>query len=159
MLDEESKQYVTINTHKSLFTYTRLPFGVSSSPAIFQRTMEGVLKVLPKAVVYLVDILLTGSDDQEHLRTLDQVLHRLEKAVFQLKRGKCHFLEKEVTFLGHRVNGTGIHPIHEKMHGGKEAPTLTSVTELKGEKTWDCCIIITGYFQISLHFSPLCTNC
>ncbi len=39
LLDETSKQYVTVNTHKGLFTYTRLPFGVSSSPAIFQRTM------------------------------------------------------------------------------------------------------------------------
>ena len=35
LLDEESKQYVTINTHLGTFRYTRLPFGVSSSPAIF----------------------------------------------------------------------------------------------------------------------------
>jgi len=36
-LDEVSKQYVTINTHRGLYRYNRLPFGVSAAPAIFQR--------------------------------------------------------------------------------------------------------------------------
>ena len=31
-----------------------------SAPAIFQRVMEGVLKVIPGVVVYLDDILITG---------------------------------------------------------------------------------------------------
>ena len=34
-LNNESKQYVVINTHKGLFRYTRLPFGISSAPGIF----------------------------------------------------------------------------------------------------------------------------
>lgn len=88
LLDKTSQPYVTVNTHKGLFTYTRLPFGVSSSPAIFQRTMEGVLKDIPKVTVYLDDILLTGRDVQEHLRTLDHVLQRLEEAGLRLKRGE-----------------------------------------------------------------------
>jgi hypothetical protein len=33
-LDKESKQYVVINTHKGLFRYTRLPYGISSAPGI-----------------------------------------------------------------------------------------------------------------------------
>lgn len=73
--------------------------------------MEGVLKDLPKVMGYLDDILLMGSDDQEHLRTLDQVLSQLEETGLRLKRGKCNFLEKEVTFLGHRVDATGINPV------------------------------------------------
>ena len=35
LLEEESRQYVTINTHLGLLRYTRLPFGVMSSLAIF----------------------------------------------------------------------------------------------------------------------------
>jgi len=31
-LDDQSKEIVTINTHKGLFSYQRLPFGVSSAP-------------------------------------------------------------------------------------------------------------------------------
>ena len=37
-LGEESKQYVLINTHRGHFRYNHLPFGVSSAPAIFQRS-------------------------------------------------------------------------------------------------------------------------
>ena len=59
-LDEESKKYVVINTHKGLLQYNRLPFGVSSAPGIFQRVMESLLGNIPGIVVYIDDILITG---------------------------------------------------------------------------------------------------
>ena len=50
-LDEESRHYVTINTHKGLFQYTRLPFGVASAPSIFQHIMENLLQGIQGACV------------------------------------------------------------------------------------------------------------
>ena len=41
-LEEESKEFVNISTHKGLFRYNQLPFGVAAALAIFQRTMEGI---------------------------------------------------------------------------------------------------------------------
>ena len=73
-LEEESKLLLTIKTHKGLFKYNRLPFGVSSAPSIFQRIIEGVLQGIPNVVAYIDDILITGRTEEEHLRTLDLVL-------------------------------------------------------------------------------------
>ena len=44
-LDDESKKFLVINTHKGLYRVNRLPYGVASAPAIFQQTMD---QVLPK---------------------------------------------------------------------------------------------------------------
>ena len=77
-LEEESRKYVTVNTHKGLFQYTRLPFGVASAPAVFQRTMENLLKGLNNVCIYLDDILVTGSSERDHLENLATVLEKLE---------------------------------------------------------------------------------
>ena len=131
MIDEASKPYVTINTHKGLFQVNRLPFGVSSSPAIFQRLMESLVAGIPNVAVYLDDILLTGQSDQEHLATLHQVLTRLQEAGLRLKRNKCAFMEQETEFLGHKVDASGLHPLPHKVSAIQKAPAPTNVTELR----------------------------
>jgi len=60
LLDDDSKNYVVINTQRGLFRYNRLPYGVSSAPGIFQRTMENLLQGISNIVVYLEDILIAG---------------------------------------------------------------------------------------------------
>lgn len=94
VMDDDSKKYLTINTHRGLFTYNRLPFGVSSAPAIFQRTMESLLQGMPRVAVYLDDILLTGRDTVEHLSTLDEVLRRQSR-----DRGRTATAQKQVCIL------------------------------------------------------------
>ena len=76
-LDEASRKYVTVNTHRGLYEYTRLPFGVASAPALFQKTMDTILQGIPGVKCYIDDILVTGANDQEHLQNLEQVLERL----------------------------------------------------------------------------------
>ena len=91
-LKEESKKYVVVNTHRGFFQYTRLPFGVSSVPGIFRRVIEGLLQGIEGVVVYLDDSLITGSMEEKHLKTLDEVLSHLDKAGLQVKRRKCESL-------------------------------------------------------------------
>ena len=56
MLDHDSRKYVTINTHKGLYCYSRLPFRIASAPAIFQRAMDSILQGIPRVLCYLDDI-------------------------------------------------------------------------------------------------------
>ena len=79
VLEDESRKYLTINTHRGLYCYTRLPVGVSSAPAMFQQVMDTILQGIPNAICYIDDILVTGSDDAAHLSHLAEVLQCLEK--------------------------------------------------------------------------------
>ena len=131
-LDEDSKRYTTINTHKGLFQYNRLPFGISSSPGIFQRTIENILQGIPHVLIRVDDILITGKNRDEHLNTLKEVLNRFKKAGVRLNKQKCTFLAPEVVYLGFKINEHGIHPVESKVKAINDAPSPTNVTELKG---------------------------
>ena len=131
VLDEQSRPYTTINTHKGLFMYNRLTFGIASAPAIFQRTMETILQGCQRTCVYFDDILVTGSSNDEHLANLDSVLCKLEGAGLRLNRAKCAFMLPSVEYLGHRIDREGLHPTEEKVIAIHNAPVPTSVTVLK----------------------------
>ena len=79
-LDESSKQYVTITTHKGLFRYNQLPFGVSAAPSIFQRIMEGLLQGIPHVSIYLDDILVTGTSEAVHLAIINKGSQLLKRS-------------------------------------------------------------------------------
>ena len=131
ILDEDSKQYVTISTHKGLFRYNRLPFGVSSAPGIFQRTMENLLQNISHTVVRVDDVLVSGRDDADHIRNLEEVLSRVSAAGVHLNKDKCEFMAPRVTFCGQVINQEGIQPMKEKVSAVVEAPRPTSVSQLK----------------------------
>jgi len=82
-------------------------------------------------VVYLDDILLTGPSVDEHLSTLDKVLQQLEDAGLKLKKSKCVFLAASVTYLGHRIDSQGLHPLEEKVKALQAVPNPKNVTKLK----------------------------
>ena len=85
-------KYVTINTYRGLYKYTRLPFGISSAPATFQEVMDTILQGIPNIICYIDDILVTGADDQTYLRNLAEVLQRLEQHGIKLSKAKCSFM-------------------------------------------------------------------
>lgn len=70
-MEEDSQKSVTINTHQ--YQYTRLLFGIASTPAIFQDT---VLQRTPQTVCYNDSILVTGATNAEHLQNLEEVLFK-----------------------------------------------------------------------------------
>ena len=91
-LAESSKPLVTINTHRGLYQYTRLPFGVASAPALFQKVMDTVLQGLPKVICYLDGILITASSCQEHLENVQRVLQWLEQYGIRARKSKCVYV-------------------------------------------------------------------
>uniref|UniRef100_A0A5S6QMM6 RNA-directed DNA polymerase n=1 Tax=Trichuris muris TaxID=70415 RepID=A0A5S6QMM6_TRIMR len=130
-LDEETAEVLTLTTPKGLRRMKRLPYGVDVAPGIFQRLMETLLQGIPGVKPYLDDILITGPNEEEHDKRLEQVLEVLETNGLRLRKEKCHFATKEMEFLGFRVTKKGIHPTEEKLAAIKEAPPPADLKQLQ----------------------------
>lgn len=131
VLQDASRKYVTISTTLGLFQYTRLPFGVASAPAIFQREMDNLFRGMRHVAVYLDDILVTGTDDGDHLQNLHNVLARLQDAGLKLKLEKCVFLAPSVEYLGHVISQAGLSPAPRKVDAVLKAPKPHNKKELQ----------------------------
>lgn len=129
--DEESRKFTTINTHKGLFQYNRLPFGISSAPGIFQRTRENLLQGIPHVIIRMDDIHISGKDDNDHLSNLEAVLKRLSAAGLRLRHEKCFFMVPEVTYCGYVINGSAIKPVAAKVEVIQDAPAPKNVSQLR----------------------------
>ena len=104
-LDPESQQLVTINTHRDLYRYKRLPFGIASLPALFQRTVDIILQGLDRVASIQDDILITGKDE-EHMKNLNSVLSRLDHYSLRLQLSKCKFMQKSATYMGSVISAS-----------------------------------------------------
>ncbi|XP_049866919.1 uncharacterized protein K02A2.6-like isoform X1 [Pectinophora gossypiella] len=131
VLDDSSQDLTTINTMKGLFKYTRLVYGLANAPAIFQRSMETILAGLEGVSCWLDDICITGPDDVTHMSRLREVLRRLSGAGLRLRKEKCEFFKKSVTYLGYVIDEAGLHTCPDKVRAIIDAPEPTNVTEIK----------------------------
>ena len=130
-LSESSRELVTVNTHRGLYRYTRLPFGVASAPAIFQKVMDTVLQGLSGVICYLDDILVSGTTEEENLKNVEHVLTRLQQYGITAKKEKCVFLATTVEYLGHKVDATGVHTLSSKVAAITKAPKPRNIQELR----------------------------
>jgi hypothetical protein len=126
----DSQKYLTVNTHRGLFQFTRLVYGISSAPAIFQQIMEQVLHGLKGVTCYLDDVLVSGKDLDQAGRRLQRVFSRLAKYNIKVNQKKCVFLQSSVEYVGHLVDFKGIHPLPSKVFALRHAPTPQSAEEL-----------------------------
>nr|XP_025043376.1 uncharacterized protein K02A2.6-like [Pelodiscus sinensis] len=130
-VDEESQELLTIVTHKGLYRYCRLPFGITSAPALFQRAMDQILCGLPGVQCYLDDILVTGGNEEDHLKNLEATLQRLEEYGLRVRKDKCAFFQPSVEYLGHIIDATGLHKSPSKVKAIVEAPPPQNVSQLR----------------------------
>ncbi|EYC09496.1 hypothetical protein Y032_0060g3150 [Ancylostoma ceylanicum] len=89
-LSEDAKAKSAFTTAEGLFQFTVLPFGLCTSPAVFQRMMDKVLGKLKdqEIFVYIDDILVATESEDRHYEVLMQVFKALEGANLKLKPQK-----------------------------------------------------------------------
>ncbi len=92
---KKTRKKTAFTTHKGLFQFKVMPFGLSNVPATFERLIDLTLKGLQfhKCLVYLDDVNVFGSAFDETVSNLEAVLQRFRTAGLKLKPKECELRE------------------------------------------------------------------
>lgn len=132
LLDEESRALTTFVTHRGLFRYRVLNFGLASASEIFQRTMQNhVLRGLPGVFNYIDDVMVYGKSQSEHDTNASQFLQRVEEMQVELNMAKSQISQSCVKFMGHSITRDGISPAPGKIDAVVRFATPKNKDELK----------------------------
>ena len=117
-ITEKDKEKTAFSTRYGQFEFNRMPFGLCSAPATFQKLMNMVLSKenWVKCVIYLDDVLIFGRTIEEHNDRLEEVLTRIKEAGLKLAPEKCRFLQTEIHYLGHVITANGVSTDPDKIN-------------------------------------------
>src|SRR5277367_5602869 len=132
-MNANDKKKIAFITKQEIFEFNVMPFGLTNAPATFQRLMDRLFYDIKDKyiLVYLDDINIFSTTFEEHLKHLKEILERFRRANLKLNMEKCHFCQKELTFLEHTISTEGILPDPTKVDKVKNFAVPINLTELK----------------------------
>ena len=132
MADEDVEK-TAFRTHRGLFQFRRLPFGLRNGPSIFQHVMQGILApyLWLFCLVYIDDIVVYSKSYEDHITHLDKVLTAIEHSGITLLPTKCHMFYDSILLLGHKVSRLGLLTHLEKVRAISELSRPGKLSELQ----------------------------
>lgn len=111
LLRQKDRYKTAFVTQRGHYNWKCLPFGLRSSPSIFQRIFRNLLKrngLDDFCVNYLDDILVFSKSFDQHLDHIKQLLDVIFKEGFRLSLSKCNFAQSKVKYLGYIIENNAI---------------------------------------------------
>ncbi|TFY54605.1 hypothetical protein EVJ58_g8762 [Rhodofomes roseus] len=133
MVADSDREKTAFRTHRGLYQFKRLPFGLRNGPSAFQRVMQGVLApyLWIFSLVYIDDIVVYSRSWDEHVEHLDKVLKAIIVSGITLSPTKCHFGYTSILLLGQKVSRLGFSTHHEKVRAVTELARPHRVSDLQ----------------------------
>ena len=144
VLDEVSRDITTFSDGCNLYRFKRLPYGLSSSAAVFSRALAEVLAPLARENwirSYLDDIIFWADDFTSLLERMGKVFERCEGMGLKLNLDKCRFAQPNVKFLGNIVSIDGVSPCPSSVEA---IQNMKAPKDVKGIRRFFGC---TGFFR------------
>ena len=134
-MEESSKQYTafTVGT-LGFFQCEHMPFRLCNAPVTFQQLMTNCLGKLnySTCLVYLYDIIIYLSMQEEHIEHLQAVLEHCRLNELKIKPLKCEFFKEKIEYLGHSVSSKGVWPSRNNLKAIAKYLEPTMYTSIKG---------------------------
>ena len=123
---------------------------------MFQKLMNPILQDIPGIICYVIDILVTGSDDKEHLKCLMVVLYYLENNGLPTQEGRSS-LSSRLSRLPRWRSESARTPIHFKQ-GASNHKNTSFQKAARICKFFRKFAITANYFQVRWQFCFLWIN-
>lgn len=121
---EEDIPKTAFTCYRGLYEFVRMPFGLTNSPATFQRLMDLVLGDARDvfAMAYMDDVVVFSDTFEEHIKHLRITLERMRDAGLTMNPGKVQLASSRVKLLGYVVENGRIQPNKGKLKAILEYP-------------------------------------
>ncbi len=145
-MDGKPREITPFSTPIGHYEWLRLPMGLRNAPLTFQRMVNTLFSgVIGKGLfLYLDDLIVISKDLDTHLQQLSLVFQKLTQAGLKAKLTKSEFLKSRIEFLGHLVDGDGIHTVDSKITAVQNFSTPTSVENVRSF------LGLAGYYRASV---------
>lgn len=130
-LDEPSSYLCTFITPFGRYRYRRLPFGISSAPEVYHKTVSQIFDGMDGVSTFADDIIVWGNTREQHEKNLRAVLTRIKANNLKLNKEKCELFCSELTFIGDRVGADGVKMDPEKIKVVKDMQVPQNKKELQ----------------------------
>ena len=120
-VDDESSKLLTFNTPWGRYRFTRLPFGISPAPELYQREMDRLFAGVPVEII-VDDFLVHGKDQSEVDEKMRRVLDRSREVGLKFNPKKVKLRVPEVSYVGHLFSAEGLKPDPEKIRAINDMP-------------------------------------
>ena len=142
-IDPKYSYKTAFSTPHGHFEFDRMPFGLKTAPATFQRLVDITLTglIVTELFVYPDDIVIFADTLEEHEKKFNNLIQRLQKANLHSQPDKCEFSRPEIGYLGHIIDKNGVWQDPKKIVAVKEFPvpkTQKSVKQFFG---------LAGYYR------------
>jgi len=133
MIAPEDQEKTTFTCPFGTFSYRRMPFGLCSAPATFQRCMMSIFsEYVDKIIeVFMDDFSVYGDSFESCLANLAIILDRCIETNLVLNSEKCHFMVTQGIVLGHIVSAKGIEVDKAKIDVIQNLPYPSSVKSIR----------------------------
>ncbi|GFW34128.1 retrovirus-related Pol polyprotein from transposon 17.6 [Trichonephila clavipes] len=143
-VDEDCRKYTSFIVPDGQFEFNKVPFGLSTSPGVFQRYVSSIFRDLTRKgieISYLDDLVIPVKNEQEGLEKVKIIFEVAKKYGLEIKFKKCQFLKKKIEFLGHIVESGTIIPSPTKTLAVRKFPEPTTIKQVQSF------LGLTGYFR------------
>ncbi|GFX69515.1 hypothetical protein TNCV_1768861 [Trichonephila clavipes] len=98
-VNEDCRKFTSFTVPDGQFEFNKVPFGLSTSPSVFQRNICSIFWNLMNEgliIIYMDDLIIPSVDEEEGLRKLRAVLEVASKYGLEIQFKKCQFLKRKI---------------------------------------------------------------